>query len=353
MRIFFILLFLVSTFIGANDKPKNIIIFIGDGMGINYVSASMIKFKDSPFYKFPDIGLSLTSALDRLITDSGAGGTAIATGEKTNYRAISVLPDSTVLPNILEIAKKNDYKTGVVVTCHLTDATPAVFLSHHIDRRKSFELSHQMVYSNVDVVIGGGLDYFKPDFMGGKRTDSLNLLDTLQNLGYGVFTTYDSLAKFADKDRLFCPLNHNGTYASKRNFSLTDLLKIALPRLENEDGFVLMVEGSLIDWVAHNHDSENVLSELKDFQDAINYAIEFTKEDDETLILVTADHETGGMSITGGLNPDGSDMVMSYATKGHSGEMVGVFAKGPGSHHFRGIYQNSEIGKKLINLIRD
>jgi alkaline phosphatase len=139
--------------------------------------------------------------------------------------------------------------------------------------------------------------------------------------------------------------------ANERNYSLAELIKKTLPLLsKNEKGFILMIEGSQIDWGAHENNQEYTLSELNDFCGAINVALDFAEENGNTLVVVTADHETGGMSINGG-KPDGSEITMKFTTTGHTAEMVGVFAKGPGEELFRGVYDNFMIGRNLFHLL--
>jgi alkaline phosphatase len=139
--------------------------------------------------------------------------------------------------------------------------------------------------------------------------------------------------------------------ASERNYTLGDLTKIAISNLsQNKNGFVLMIEGSQIDWAGHGNNSEYILSELKDFDTAINAALDFAEDNGNTLVVVTADHETGGLSINGGTK-NGKNLELKYTTKGHTGNMVGVFAYGPGEEQFRGIYENYMIGRKLIHFV--
>lgn len=348
--IFLFLFFLHSLLVAQSGSPKNIIIMIGDGMGLNYVSASVLTDSLSPFYKFKTIGLSITRSADNLITDSGAGATAIATGFKVPNRAISMDADKNDYKSIFSVAKLLGKSTGLTVTSTITHATPAAFYANVINRKEEKEIAQQLVKFGVDVAIGGGTKFFTPKSKGGVREDEKDLFAEFSQKGYSLIFSYDSL-KVNKSEKLIALLEYNEIKpASDRNYSLKELIEHAINVLnKNENGFVLMVEGSQIDWAGHDHKSEYLMSELNDFTEAVEYAYQFTKDDGNTLLLVTADHETGGLSITGG-KQNGEDLKLSFTTKGHSAEMVGVFAFGLGEDVFKGVYENNILGRKLIYL---
>ena len=347
-----LLFFIVFNFgAGAADKPKNVIILIGDGMGINYISTSLLSDPLSPFYSFKTIGFSITKSANRLVTDSAAGATAIATGYRTNNKMDAVTPDEKPVHTIFEFVRNLGLSTGVVVTSDVTDATPSCFIAHDKSRYEKDKIAYQFTQSGTDVVIGGGLDFFLPENDGGKRKDGNNLIEKLKSESYQFYNNFDDLQKDNPKKKfyaLFSPVGLPKT--SERNYSLGQLTNIALKNLSQDpDGFVLMVEGSQIDWAGHDDNADYLLNEVKDFTTAVKAALDFAKADGNTLIIITADHETGGMAITGG-NLDGSDLQIKFVSKDHTAGVVAVLAKGPGEENFSGIYGNYEIGRKLFHL---
>ena len=336
-----------------NVKPKNIIILIGDGVGINYVGASLLQDPNSPFKEFKSIGLSITCSADKLITDSGAGATAIATGYLTNNKYISVDTLGTPLYTLFEHAEKLGLSTGIVVTATVPHATPGAFLGHTNDRNDQTLIASQMVEQNFDVIIGGGLKYFLPKSLSGERADNRNLMDILNSRNYSLPKNYTELNSLPDSiTNLYALLELDGLPEStKRNYSLGDLTRTALNHLKNDtDGFVLMIEGSQIDWAGHDHKSKELLEEMKDFSSAITEALSFAKADSNTLVLITSDHETGGMFITKG-NRDASELELSFSTGSHTPSPVGIFSFGPGEELFKGIMNINHIGQKLFFLL--
>ncbi len=331
-----------------NQRPKNIIILIGDGMGVNYVSASVLSNPNSPFRKFSSIGLSITRAANKLITDSAPGATAISTGYSVNYMSVAESGDKNRLKTILELAKELGLSTGLVVTSSLTDATPAAFVAHVSNRKYQTEIAKQFVFSDIDVAIGGGEEYLIDSLISLVGVSGTILL---AQKGYDVYFSADSLLNNQPSNKFYALLGKTELPRAKlRKYSLSDLTEKALSVVsKNENGFVLVVEGSQIDWGGHQNDKDYILSELNDFCKAVDIALDFAAESN-TLVLVTADHETGGMSITGG-TLDGSELEMKFTTSGHTAEMVGVFAKGPGEELFRGVYENYFIGRNLFKLL--
>ncbi len=345
-------IFILSSIIFPQQReiPKNIILMIGDGMGLNLITASILRGKDSPFKKFHSIGLSVTCSADKLITDSAAGSTAIATGHRTNNKLVGIDPDNKNLLNIFELAESKGLSTGIVVTSSVTNATPAGFISHVDNRYKELEIASQLTESGIDVAIGGGTKYFlpKPE---GDREDNINLLGKLKSAGYFVTDSFDQL-KDIQSPKLIALLEKDGLKpADKRNYTLSELVKIALNNLnQKKDGFVLMVEGSQIDWFAGAKELDGTVSEMKDFEGAVNTAMDFAEQNKNTLLIVTADHETGGISITGGEVKEPS-VKMEFLTGSHTANAVGVFSYGPGEKEFQGVYNNSEIGQKIFYLL--
>ncbi|UCH64611.1 MAG: alkaline phosphatase [Ignavibacterium sp.] len=334
------------------DKPKNIIILIGDGMGLNYVAANVLMHEDSPFRKFATIGLSITKSIDELITDSAAAATAIATGYQTRNRYISVDTNYNKLYTIFERAQSLNMATGVVVTDNIPGASPSPFYIHHHSRHDYFEIADQIVDSKLDVAIGGGAEYLLPIEQGGSRKDSVNLIEELELLDYKVYYNFDDLSGSFPSEKIFGLLDMGSLpRASQRDYSLGKLTSIAVDHLnENDNGFIMVVEGSQIDWAGHDTNYVYLLVEMEDFATAVNTALEFAENDGNTLVIVTSDHDTGGMTITdGSFNAD--SLKIEFINTHHTAGFVGVFAYGPGSELFNGIYDNYMIGQKLFKLL--
>jgi alkaline phosphatase len=343
----------VSYLNAQNLKPKNIIILIGDGMGINYVGASVLQDSNSPFKEFTTIGLSITCSADKLITDSAAGATAIATGYLTNNKYVSVDTLGNHLYTIFELAEKLGLSTGLVVTSSVSHATPGAFVGHTNDRNDQVLIASQMIDHNIDIVIGGGLKYFLPKSLSGEREDNLNLTKILSEKDYYLPKNYDELLSIPDSiQEIYALFELDGLPGSaQRKYTLGDLTASAINHLKNDaDGFVLMIEGSQIDWAGHDHKSKELLDEMNDFSSAIKQALDFAKKDGNTLVLVTSDHETGGMSIIKG-NKSATELELGYTSTGHSPSPVGIFAFGPGSEVFGRIMNINHIGQKLFYLL--
>jgi alkaline phosphatase len=341
-----------STVFCQQSKPKNIIILIGDGMGLSQVSASVLIDETNPYNKFSTIGLINTSSADNLVTDSGASGTAYATGYRTKNRMIGVDENGKPLVNILELAKSKKKSTGIVVTCSVTNATPATFLVHNGSRKEEFGIAEKILSSNVDFLVGAGTDFFLPKSLGGKREDEKNYLDSMKAIGYNIISDTSLICELSSQNKPFGIFGeYSLPWANKRKFTLGELTKSAITSLnKDKDGFVLMVEGSQIDWAADKNDKTYLFGELKDFNTAIKAAMEFAEKDKTTLVIVLADHDTGSIGISG-KNKTTGEIEIVWATKYHTANFVGVFANGPGSKVFSGFQQNFEVGRKLQNFL--
>jgi alkaline phosphatase len=347
--IYGILVLILSNILWAGPKPKNIIILIGDGMGVTQVTYDVLNNPNSAFTRFKLSGFSLTQSADNLITDSGAGGTAISTGERTKNKSIAVDTAGKPLETIIEKAIKLQKSTGVVATSSITDATPADFVAHISNRKSEFDIAEQFSNCNVDILIGGGGKFFLPNGVpGGHRTDGKNLVDAIKSK-WNYVDNFDDFIKNNNK-KIFALLDTaNIRPANERNFTLGQITKKTIEILsQNKNGFVLMVEGSQIDWACHGNDQKYLEGELKDFSTAINAAMDFAEKDKNTLVIVLADHETGGTSITKG---NFTNIKLEFISRGHTGTMIPVFVYGPGAELFTGIHKNYEIGRNLKNLL--
>ena len=328
----------------SRKKPKNVILLIGDGMSIPQIYAGMTANKGNlNLNNFKHVGFSKTYSANRYVTDSGAGGTAIATGHKTNNSAIGVDSSKNTVPSILEIAQANGLATGIVVTTNILDATPAAFVAHVPNRSMMADIAVDFTETGPDVFIGGGKEYFK----NGK--DGRNLLSELTAKGYTVCDTITELVKIRS-GKLAGLLTENRV--SKRGDQLPVTTAVALDILDDhKKGFFLMVEGSEIDGGGHSNDITYTVEEMLDFDRAVGKALEFAAKDGKTLVVVTADHETGGLTLVDGDLSTGK-ITGRFSTSGHTGLMVPVFAYGPGAEVFGGIDENTSFFNKFISLLK-
>jgi len=332
----------------GNREIKNVILMIGDGMGLSNVTAAMtVAGVPINIERCTAIGLQKTNSADNYITDSAAAGTALATGTKTKNGAIGVDARGKRLTTILEIAEANGLSTGLVSTSSLTHATPASFIAHQASRGSYEDIAMDFLKTDIDVFIGGGSDHFS------KRKDNLNLLDSLRIKGYEVNTSLDQVLKSGSlKLAGFTAPVHNPYRLKGRGDMLPASTGKAIEILKkNQKGFFLMIEGSQIDWAGHANVADTLIDETLDFDKAVGVALDFAAADGKTLVIVTADHETGGVTITGG-NIAAKKVILNFSSEDHTPVLIPVFAYGPGAENFAGIYDNTDIFKKIFSAFR-
>jgi len=327
-------------------KPevKNVILMIGDGMGVSQVYSGITANNGLYLEKSEFVGFSKTYSASNYITDSAAGGTAISTGTKTRNGAIGVDAKGNEVKTILEYAAENGLSTGVIASCAITHATPASFVAHQQNRNMQEEIAVDFLNSDITLFIGGGKKYFAD------RSDKSNLLDDLKEKGFQVALDMETV-KNTTSGKLagLVADEHPSTYPERGEF-LPESLQAALNILDNNpEGFFLMVESSQIDWEGHDNNTAGVVNEMLDFDRTIKLAFEYADRNPGTLVVVTADHETGGMSLTGG-NINMGDVKANWGTTGHTSVMVPVFSYGTGAEEFAGIYENTDIFNKLFKL---
>ncbi len=331
------------------SKPKNIILLIADGTGLSQISSTLYySDRSSNYERFKHIGLIKTSSASDLITDSAAGATSFASGIKTYNGAIGVTTDTIAVPTILEELSDIGYATGVVATSTITHATPASFYSHVKYRRMEEEIAVDLTNSTVDFFAGGGLNFFN------KRSDKRDLLKELSSNGFEVSTSTITPTMAIDLSKkygfLLAPEGMPKAIEGRGSF-LEDATVLGLNYLSKDsDGFFIMVEGSQIDWGGHANDAGYLIGEMLDFDRALGKVLDFAEETKNTLVIVTADHETGGFTLS---SDEGNynKIKPTFSTGGHSGTMVPVFAYGPGSENFIGIYENTAIYHKIKELL--
>ena len=325
-------------------KAVNVIYMIGDGMALPQVYAAMLASgEEMTFSQFPYIGVVDTHSASNDITDSAAGGTALASDYKTKNGMVGMNPDSIPVQTVLEFMKEQGKETGIVVSCYVTHATPATFYAKVPKRSHYEDIAMQLAETdNVNLIIGGGRKHFT------QRKDSLDLVQEMVEK-YG-WTVYDTLADIDTTCKKYAVLANDDHMpkAAERGDFLPRAVETALQTLDGaENGFFLMVEGSQIDFACHGNDSTWMMDEMMDFDAAIKVALNYAKEKGNTLVVVTADHETGGLTLP---DPNGkyTNVVFNYSSWSHTCLPVMVYAYGPGAEKFTGWMQNNELKGRIL-----
>ena len=369
-------------------KAKYIFLFIGDGMGFTHIAAteSYLSYKEGKiggerllFSTFPYCGNVSTYSANRNVTCSAASGTAIACGEKTNNDMIGMNADSVAIYSMAAALKEDGYKIGIITTAPVNHATPSAFYAHNINRDNAYEISCEIPASGFEFFAGAGFLKHR-----GENEDQRPVGEILEENGYTV--SY-GIEEFKDKSTLtskaiLCQegnLNKNAQNYSvdyeEMGMGLRDMLKAGMAFIGEEEPFFFMCEGGMIDWGAHANSPMAVIHDIVDFDDAIREAYEFYLEHpDETLIIVTSDHETGGMTL--GTNSkkikwapleeawkvnhtiDLSQMManrelsdkcsIGWTSRSHTGAHVPIFAIGVGAEKFNGSMDNTDIKGKIL-----
>ena len=328
----------------TNKEIRNVILMIGDGMGLaTLYSAMTVSPQPLNIERCPETGLAKTFASDNYITDSAAAGTALATGNKTKNGVIGMDAQGKRVKSILEIAESNGLSTGMVSTSSITHATPASFVAHQSSRGSYEDIAKDLMITGIDVFIGGGYDHFA------KRKDKLNLIDSLTKRGYDVETSMESILTSGSLKiaGLTAPV-HNPYRLKGRGDMLPNASGKAIDVLsKNKKGFFLMIEGSQIDWAGHANSADTLVDETLDFDKTIGRVLDFAQNDGHTLVIITADHETGGVTLVDG-NMQDHKVKIAFSKKDHTAVCVPVFAFGPGAEKFAGIYDNTDIFRKIM-----
>lgn len=342
----FLSLIALSFFALAQSEVKNVILLIGDGMGLaQSYAAYLANDKSLSIYTMPYTGLSITSCADREVTDSGAGGTAIATGHKANYKAIGLDKNNISHPSLLKIAKQYGKSTAIVCSCDLTHATPAAFVANVKNRDLQEQIALSYLEEYCDIALGGGAERFTSK----GRKDKLNLIDSLAKRGYAVVYSEDELSK-CESEKIF-GLFAEGHLpeASKRGGVMQQNMLKALEQLDkNPNGFFMMLEGSRIDMEAHLNKYDAMVEETLDFDRCVAIALDFAKRKGNTLVVVTADHETGGLTLPA----KGSKTKDKWTTLNHTGVPVPIYSFGPGAENFTRVMQNTDIFFEIYKLMK-
>ena len=327
----------------TSSKAKNIILLIGDGMGPSQVALAKFAIGGPDhrlsFENFPITGIVYNHSSDSLYTDSAASATTWATGVKTKNRYLAVDAEKKLLPSIPELLSTKGYMSGLVATSSITHATPAAFYAHIDNRYKDKEIAKMLIDSDIDIALGGGREFF----------DAIASNDRL-------FMIYDK--KLLDSSLLSSKEQVIGLFAEdgfeRRLGTPTQLemtqvaLRFLEKKSENCSGFFLMSEGSQIDWAGHDNNVKYMLVEFADFDATVQAATNFAVVNQDTLILVTADHATGGLVLQ---RPKGSKIPAQWTTGSHDLSPVNIYAYGPGAEFFSGVMDNTEIFDRILKAL--
>jgi len=338
----------------ADPDARNVILFIGDGMGIGHVSAAadLLGFPGSTpaMIDTPHVALVRSWVADNLAPDSASTGTAIATGFKTRKKAVGVLEDGRVVRNLFEVARDRGRTTGVVTTSGVVDATPATFTVHVEWRDDYHEIFEKMLESGTELIIGGDWTHFTK---AKKNQDYLDLLARAEELGqdHGYQVIRDPRSIDTAKLPLLAlfPPRSSGGNSHGPPLAVTALRAIELLR-ENPGGFLLLVECEITDEFGHHNDIEEVMNGMRELNEAVAAVLEATGADGDTLVVVTADHDTGTLAVVDGDYEEGRATVR-WATGDHSSQWLPLFAFGPGAERFTGVLDNTEVGQLIAGTL--
>ncbi len=332
-------------------EVRNVLLFIGDGMGLSQIAAARILALGPDGWlhleRMPVTGLLRTHSADGLVTDSAAAATALATGTRTRNRQIGIAPDGSRLPTILEAARGAGLGTGLVTTSTIVDATPAGFAAHVPSRDQEDEIAVQLVDSGTDVLIGAG----RAHFLANVREDGRDLLGTARERGYTVAESREALLR-ATGPRLLAVFDSDSFFSAPGEPSLAEMTAQALQVLAKKPlGFFLVVEQEQIDERSHSGEVRSMAQGLLRFDQALEIGLRFAARDGRTLVIALSDHETGGLAIDLSARSGGTAHFI-WGSGAHTGEPVPLFAYGPHALRFTGLHDHTEIPRILASLLR-
>ena len=364
----YVLFFVLLAGTSYAQRAKYVFYFIGDGMGVNQVNGTemylaeqegRIGVKPLLFTSFPVASMATTFSATNSVTDSSAAGTALATGAKTYNGAIGMDDNKSVLQSVAERAKKSGKKVGVTTSVSVDHATPAAFYAHQPDRGMYYEIALDLPKAGFDFYAGGG--FLKPTTTADKK-EAPSIFPIFEEAGYTVARGLDEYkSKSAQADKMILIQKEGAEpsclpYAIDRqegDLTLAEITESAISFLTkgSNKGFFLMVEGAKIDYAGHSCCLPGSVIEMLSFDLAVAEALKFADENGQTLVVVTADHETGGLVLLDGDEQSGRIMGV-YTTDDHTPAMLPVFAYGPGADRFCGTYLNTEIARRIRELTR-
>lgn len=326
---------------GESKKIRNVILLIGDGTGLaQWYSGYTANHAALNVFQMKYIGLSKTSSADSYITDSAPGATAFSAGKKTNNRAVGVDPDGKPFPLLPQLLKVSKMKTGIITSGDLRDATPAAFYGHQSERSQYNGMIRDLIKAPVDLVMGSC-----------RPLPPTSLFDSLRS-SFDVFEKLEQLPAKMSKPILLADTTASMHLLDGRADWSANAFAKAINLLQDAPGgFFLMLEGAQIDHGGHANNLPWAVSELLDFDRVIGKAMAFADQNGETLVIVTGDHETGGLSLTGGDFKEGR-IQGQFSTGDHTAIPVPVFAYGPGAQYFSGVYENTAIYHKILEAMK-
>lgn len=345
----------------AEQEPevKNIIYMIGDGMGLAQASLVKIEGKYAPtaYDRAKNVALQTNYSANNRVTDSAASGTALATGYKTNNGTLGQTADGTRVESIMAKADAIGYESGIVVTCYVNHATPGAFYAHRESRNDNDGIVEDFMNSSVDVLFGGGTRFFNEYFAKNNTTFD----EAFKAKGFTILKDQSEMASVSEGKvvGLFAETNiplmrqGRGDYLPNATAKALEILTNNVEK-DGKKGFVLMVEGSQIDGEGHSNNIEGVLAETRDFAKAVAVAMDYADAHPGTLVVVTGDHETGGLSIpshnTDFTMPE-SGISYGFSTTGHTGIMLPIYLYGTGAECINGILDNTELSQQLQRML--
>ena len=373
----------------SDEKAKYVFLFIGDGMGATHVAVteSYLSYKAGKLgsekllmSQFPCYGMASTYSADKNVTCSSASGTAIACGQKANNGTVGINKDSVAIYSVADALHKEGYNVGILSTVPLNHATPASFYAHNVSRNNGYEISQDIPASGFEYFAGAGFLEYRGKEGNDEATDVI-----LENEGYVVgYGVEEFLSKSEGKEKaIFCQASNKEESADNyvsdgkeaEDISLAQMLELGMEFIGTDEPFFFMCEGGTIDWAAHDNRTMSMVNDVIDFDAAIKVAYDFyTQHPDETLIVVTADHETGGLTLGAGSSTikwaklenewieSGKKNVLDseenkefnkscsigWTTGSHTGGHVPVYAIGKGAEKFNGRMDNTEFKGKIL-----
>jgi alkaline phosphatase len=332
---------------GKAGKPKNVILIIGDGMSITQITAAeTANHGELSLLNMKNIGFITTESTNDYNPDSAGAGSALATGQKTNNRYISTSPQGEVVENSAEAFSSLGKKIGIITSGDVTDATPATQYAHNVERNNAEEIALWLKNGKVDMLVGSNSQPFI------KRKDARNLFNELRTDGYSILQNSDSISKINNDNKIVCIDKRFGDHCNESTIDyLSTTTADVIKKLQNPKGFYMMVEASKIDHGGHANNMKTIVIETLSLDAVVREALEFADKDKNTLVIVTADHETGALVILDGDREKGQ--VNGYfASDDHTGVLIPIFAYGVGAQEFRGVYKNTEVFNKIKGLIK-
>ncbi|MBR4756132.1 MAG: alkaline phosphatase [Bacteroidales bacterium] len=338
-----------------NEKVKNVILIIGDGMGFGVTFSWMVdcNYGMTCFDRAQYVGVSKTYSANSRVTDSAASGSAMSTGNKTNNSMLGVLPDGTKVPNLADLAKEKGLSTGIVVTSYVLDATPAAFYAHVASRGDRKSIEEDLLKARPDILVGGGRKYFVEE-----KYVPENMIDKAVAEGFTYVSTPEEF--YATDKTPILGLFSDESYPMAIERDTDFLMDAAMHTIEvlekNKKGFFAMIEGSHIDHAAHANNAEQLNFEMEEFDKMVNAVFDYADTHKGTLVVVTADHDTGGVNMIPGskdFSKGDSGLEPHFATTGHSGNPVPVFAYGASAWKFGQVMENTDIFARIKAVLLD